>query len=181
MNPNHSRLRTVNWTTEEKNTTYPHTHMSVKTKVICNQTSVILSTGKWTSWTIWCRSWSRTRPTLKCWCSTEPANWWKRRRRRIVYSTACCPGNNWPIIDCSCFIHACRHRVAASICGLCLHVSHPGVTVWVYMNRPCIGQSSRHIGVSPCCRDPAVQSEFFLRVSRLKTFNWMYWYRELGP
>ena len=32
-------------------------------------------------------------------------------------------------------------------------------------------QLARRTGVSPCCRDSAVQSEFFLRVSRLKTFN----------
>ena len=52
-------------------------------------------------------------------------------------------------------------------------------------NRPCInlatGQSARRIGVgtrtspvSTCCRDPAGQSEFFLAVSRLKTFNRIY-------
>ena len=29
------------------------------------------------------------------------------------------------------------------------------------------------------CRDPAGQSEFFVRVSRLKTFSWIYCYKEL--
>ena len=44
---------------------------------------------------------------------------------------------------------------------------------------PIIGLGTRECGVEKRCRDPAVQSEFVLRVSRLNTFNWMYCYREL--
>ncbi len=42
---------------------------------------------------------------------------------------------------------------------------------------PIIGFGTRTWSVAMRCRDPAVQSEFFVRVSCLKTFNWMYCYR----
>ncbi len=41
-----------------------------------------------------------------------------------------------------------------------------------------IGLGTRTWSVPVRCRDPAGQSEFFVRVLRLKTFNWMYCYRE---
>ena len=44
---------------------------------------------------------------------------------------------------------------------------------------PIIGLGTRTWSVAMRCRDPAGQSEFFVRVLRLKTFNWMYCYREL--
>ena len=44
---------------------------------------------------------------------------------------------------------------------------------------PIIGLGTRECGVTMLCRDPAVQCELFARVSRLKTFNLMYCYREL--
>ena len=36
---------------------------------------------------------------------------------------------------------------------------------------PIIALGTRECGVAKLCRDPTVQSEFFLRVSLLKTFN----------
>ena len=36
---------------------------------------------------------------------------------------------------------------------------------------PIIGLGTRECGVEKPCHDPAVQSKFFVRVSRLKTFN----------
>ena len=43
---------------------------------------------------------------------------------------------------------------------------------------PIIGLGMRTWSVAMRCRDPAGQSEFFVRVLHLKTFNWMYCYRE---
>ena len=43
---------------------------------------------------------------------------------------------------------------------------------------PIIGLGTRTWSVAMRCRDPAGQSEFFVRVLHLKTFNWMYCYRE---
>ena len=68
-----------------------------------------------------------------------------------------------------------------------------GITVWGCTDRPCsdldTGQSPGCIGVwtrtcslSMCSResrDPASQSEFFVPVSHLQTFNWLYCYRQL--
>ena len=42
---------------------------------------------------------------------------------------------------------------------------------------PIIALGTRECGVSKLCRDPAVQSEFFLRGSLLKTFNLIYCHR----
>ena len=42
---------------------------------------------------------------------------------------------------------------------------------------PIIALGTCECGVSKLCRDPTVQSEFFLRVLLLKTFNWIYCYR----
>ena len=44
---------------------------------------------------------------------------------------------------------------------------------------PIIGLGTRTWSVAMRCRDPAGQSEFFVRVLRLKTLNLMYCYREL--
>ena len=44
---------------------------------------------------------------------------------------------------------------------------------------PIIGVGTRTWSVALCCRDPAGQCEFFLRVTRLKILNWIYCYREL--
>ena len=43
---------------------------------------------------------------------------------------------------------------------------------------PIIGLGTHECVVAKLCRDHAVQTEFFLRVSRLKTLNLMYCYRE---
>ena len=43
---------------------------------------------------------------------------------------------------------------------------------------PIIGLGTRTWSVAMRCRDPAGQSEFFVRVLHFKTFNWMYCYRE---
>ena len=43
---------------------------------------------------------------------------------------------------------------------------------------PIIGLGTRTWSVAMRCRDPAGQSEFFVRDLHLKTFNWMYCYRE---
>ena len=40
---------------------------------------------------------------------------------------------------------------------------------------PIIALGTRECGVAKLCRDPTVQSEFFLRVSLLKTFNLIYY------
>ena len=42
---------------------------------------------------------------------------------------------------------------------------------------PIIALGTRECGVTKLCRDPTVQSEFFLRVLLLKTFNLIYCYR----
>ena len=42
---------------------------------------------------------------------------------------------------------------------------------------PIIALGTRECGVAKLCRDPTVQSEFFLRVSLLKTLNLIYCYR----
>ena len=42
---------------------------------------------------------------------------------------------------------------------------------------PIIALGTRECGVAKLCRDTTVQSEFFLRVSLLKTFNLIYCYR----
>ena len=44
---------------------------------------------------------------------------------------------------------------------------------------PIIALGTRECGVAKLCRDPTVQSKFFLRVSLLKTFNLIYCYGEL--
>ena len=43
---------------------------------------------------------------------------------------------------------------------------------------PISGLGTRTWSVAMRCRDPAGQSELFFRVLHLKTFNWMYCYRE---
>ena len=42
---------------------------------------------------------------------------------------------------------------------------------------PIIALGTRECGVAKLCRDPTVQSEFFVRVSLLKTFTLIYCYR----
>ena len=42
---------------------------------------------------------------------------------------------------------------------------------------PIIALGTRECGVAKLCRDPTVQSEFFLRVSLVKTFNLIDCYR----
>ena len=55
--------------------------------------------------------------------------------------------------------------------GICFPVSRFQFTDESSVYWPIIGLGTRNCGVAKRCRDPAVQCEFFARVSRLKTFN----------
>ena len=60
-------------------------------------------------------------------------------------------------------------------------------SIWQLRQRTRTWQSARGVGVvkrtwlrSKCSRDPAGQTEVFVPVSRLRTFNWIYSYRQLA-
>ena len=54
---------------------------------------------------------------------------------------------------------------------VCVPVSRLECVSGLSVYWPIIALGTRECGVAKLCRDPTVQSEFFLRVSLLKTFN----------
>ena len=74
------------------------------------------------------------------------------------------------------YMYAIGHKPILSDQRTCFHIHLPLATplecvsgLSVYW--PIIALGTRECGVAKLCRDPTVQSEFFLRVSLLKTFN----------
>ena len=67
--------------------------------------------------------------------------------------------------------HGCVERIVSVTGSACLPVSRFECVSGLNVYWPIIALGTCECGVAKLCRDPTVQSEFFLRVSLVKTFN----------